>query len=76
MISQTNSAAIRTAYASNFGEAKGIKEVKSDSEVKPTILSSQGDTSRVEQIKEALNSGQYKLDLDALSGMIADELLQ
>ncbi len=70
MISQTNSSAIRTAYASNFGEAKDTKEVKQ------TVISSQGDTSRVEQIKEALNSGQYKIDLDALSEMIADELLQ
>ena len=73
MISQTNSSAIRTAYASNFGEAK---EVMSSTDSKATVVSKQGDTSRVEQIKEALNSGQYKIDLDALSEMIADELLQ
>ena len=70
MISQTNSSALRSAYASNFGEAKETKDVKA------TTISKQGDTSRVEQIKEALNSGEYKLDLDALSEMIADELLQ
>ena len=70
MISQTNSSAVRSAYASNFGEAKEAKQVK------PTTISSQGDTSRVEQIKEALDSGEYKIDLDALSEMIADELLQ
>ena len=69
MISQTNSSAIRTAYASNLGEAKVTKEAKQ------TTISKQGDTSRVEQIKEALNSGEYKVDLDALSEMIADELL-
>jgi len=69
MISQTNSAAIRTAYANNFGEVKSAKDIKS------AVVTKQGDTSRVEQIKEALNSGQYKMDLDALSEMIADELL-
>ena len=70
MISQTNSSALRSAYASNLGEAKEIKEAKS------TTISKQGDTSRVEQIKEALGSGEYKVDLDALSEMIADELLE
>ena len=69
MISQTNSSALRSLYASNLGEAKEAKQVK------PTTISSQGDTSRVEQIKEALNSGEYKIDLDALSQKIADELL-
>jgi len=70
MISQTNSSSIRSAYASNLGEAKETKQTKS------TTISKQGDTSRVEQIKEALNSGEYKIDLDTLSEMIADELLQ
>ncbi len=70
MISQTNSSTIRSAYASSFGEAKETKEAK------VTTISSQGDTSRVEQIKEDLKSGEYKVDLDALSEMIADELLQ
>ena len=69
MISQTNSSALRSLYSSNLGEAKEAKQVK------PTTISSQGDTSRVEQIKEALNSGEYKIDLDALSEIIADELL-
>lgn len=75
MISQTNSAAVRNAYASNLGEAKDVKDAKVES-AKPTVVSKQGDTSKVEQIKEALNSGQYKVDLDALSELIADELLQ
>ena len=70
MISQANSSVIKTTYASNFGEVKDTKDNK------PTLVSKQGDTSRVEQIKEALDSGQYKIDLDALSEMIADELLQ
>lgn len=66
MISQTNSSTIRSAYANNLTEAK---------QVKPTVISQQGDKSKVEEIKEALNSGEYKVDLDALSSKIADELL-
>ena len=69
MISQTNSSVIRSSYASNLGEPKGTKPSRA------TTISSQGDTSRVEQIKEALNSGEYKINLDALSQKIADELL-
>ena len=69
MISQTNSSAIRSAYASNFGEQKDVG--KKDT----TIISSQGDMSKVDQIKEALESGEYKINLQALSEKIADELL-
>lgn len=67
MISQTNGSAIRTAYANSFGESKEVKD-------KATV-SGQGDTSKIEQIKEALGSGEYKVDLEALSKKIADELL-
>lgn len=68
MISQVNSSAVRNAYASNFGEAKETS--KTD-----TNISKQGDTSKVEQIKEALESGEYKINLEALSQKIAEELL-
>ena len=63
-----NSSVIRNVYASNFEEAK-------NKSVKPAFITQQGDTSRVEQIKEALDSGEYKINLDALSELIADELL-
>jgi anti-sigma28 factor (negative regulator of flagellin synthesis) len=69
MISQTNSSVIRSTYANNLGEAKEPKQVKH------TTISKQGDTSKVEQIKEALVSGEYKVDLEALSNKIAEELL-
>ena len=69
MISQTNSSAVRSAYTSNFGEQKDIG--KKDT----TTISSQGDMSKVDQIKEALESGEYKVNLQALSEKIADELL-
>ena len=69
MISQTNSSAIRSAYASNFGESKDVNKNGS------TTISAQGDLSKVDQIKEALESGEYKINLQALSEKIADELL-
>ncbi len=67
MISQLNSSAVRNAYASNFGESKDVQ--------KATNITKQGDTSKVEQIKEALASGEYKINLEALSQKIADELM-
>lgn len=70
MISQTNSSVVRNAYATNVGENKELKQAKS------TTISSQGDTSRVEQLKDAINSGEYRVDLEKLSRKIADELLQ
>jgi len=69
MISQTNSSAIRNAYANNFGEPKEVKQKAS------TNVSKQGDTSKVEHLKEAIGSGEYKVDLQALSEKIANELL-
>ena len=68
MISQTNSSAIRNAYTSNFGEPKDTKKAGA-------TVSEQGDMSKVEQIKESLESGEYKINLQALSEKIADELL-
>ena len=69
MISQTNSASLRSAYASNLGEPKDISKKGA------ATISTQGDTSKVDQIKEALESGEYKINLQALSEKIADELL-
>ncbi len=68
MISQTNSSVIRGAYTSNFGESKETAKAS-------TNISKQGDTSKIEQIKEALASGEYKVNLQALSEKIAEELL-
>ncbi len=67
MISQVNSSAVRSAYASNFGEAKETAQ--------NTTVSKQGDMSKVETIKESIQSGAYKINLQALSEKIADELL-
>lgn len=69
MVSQVNSAAVGNAYPKNSGDAK--ETVKKDA----TNISKQGDMSKVEQLKEAVNSGEYKVNLQALSQKIADELL-
>ena len=68
MISQVNSANVRSAYTNNSSENKEVSK-------KPTVVASQGDLSKVDQIKEALESGEYKFNLQALSEKIADELL-
>ena len=67
MISQLNSSAVRSAYSSNLGETKETAT--------KTNVSKQGDMSKVERIKESLESGEYKINLQALSEKIADELL-
>ena len=69
MISQVNSSAIRSAYASNFGESKDVGK-KAE-----TTVSQQGDTSKIETIKESLEAGEYKINLQALSEKIAEELM-
>ena len=69
MVSQVNSAAVRNAYPNNTGDAKeAVKKGAAN-------ISKQGDTSKVEQLKEAVESGEYKVNLQALSQKIADELL-
>ena len=68
MISQVNSAAIRSAYPNSTQSKEATQKSES-------TVSQQGDTSRVDQIKEALESGEYKINLEALSKKIAEELM-
>lgn len=68
MISGLRSNAAQVAYANSNLETK--ESVKNSVNV-----SKQGDTSRVEELKEAINSGKYRVDLKLLSEKIADELL-
>ena len=70
MISQVNSAAIKNAYVNNSVENKDVNKKAST-----TNISSQGDMSKVERIKQELEAGEYKINLQALSEKIADELL-
>lgn len=69
MISQINGASVRGAYAGNFSESKEVSQKSG------VAVSKQGDTSKVEQIKEALLSGEYKINLQTLSEKIAEELI-
>jgi anti-sigma28 factor (negative regulator of flagellin synthesis) len=69
MISQTNSSSIRTAYANSFSETKGAKTSSG------ATVSKQGDTSKIEELKDSIASGDYKVDLEALSKKIANELI-
>ena len=69
MISQVNSTAIANTYSKNSSE---VKQAEKNTGVN---VSKQGDMSKVEQIKEAFASGEYKINLQALSEKIADELM-
>lgn len=64
MISNISSVSI-----SSLQKSKSLKSSKT------TNVSKQGDKSKVEKIKDALNNGEYKIDLETLSELIADELL-
>ncbi len=68
MISRVGSSAVQTAYTNSVGDSKEMQGVSTNS-IK------QGDTSKIEQIKEALASGEYKINLQALSEKIAEELM-
>ena len=70
MISQLNSAAVGSAYNNNLNS-----EAKTSAQKASATVTKQGDTSKIEQIKEALESGEYKINLQALSEKIAEELL-
>jgi len=69
MITQTTNTMIRNAYPSNITDSKDIKSKNSIN------ITQQGDTSKVEQLKGAINSGEYQIDLQGLSQKIAEELL-
>ena len=66
MISQVNSSVAQNVYANSASESKSNKNVGTQNAK---------DTDKVEQLKEVINSGEYKVDLSALSEKMADELL-
>jgi anti-sigma28 factor (negative regulator of flagellin synthesis) len=68
MISQTSSSLIRNAYISNNAEQKETSK-------SGVNLNKQGDMSKIDRIKNSIDSGEYKVDLQALSEKIAEELL-
>jgi len=70
MISHINGAAVSSAY-NNSNE----KNQRGATQKAESTISIQGDKSKVNQIKESIESGTYKMDLQALSEKIAEELL-
>jgi flagellar biosynthesis anti-sigma factor FlgM len=67
-----NGSAVANTYANTTKEAKQLKEASQKTD---SSISSQGDTSKIDQIKNDISSGEYKINLEALSQKIADELL-
>ena len=68
MISNINNASANTAYSSN-GKTAQVKENMN------TTDTSKESSSKVDKLKESVDSGQYKVDLSALANKMADELL-
>jgi len=69
MISQMNSAATRSAMSTTLSEPKEPKKVQVQANAQLT------NENRVEQLKASINSGEYKVDLEALAEKMAQELL-
>lgn len=68
MISQLNSSVGRAAYLNTNSEVK-------ENTKKTQVMNQNADMSRVDQLKSSIASGEYKVDLSALSKRIADELM-
>jgi len=69
MISQLNGSVVHSAYTSGSSESKETSKKAS------ATISKQGDMSKVDKIKASLESGEYKINIQALSEKIAEELL-
>ena len=67
MISKVNPSVIKNT----FDQTK-MNQKNSD---KVTTLSNQGDLSKIEKIAKQIENGEYKINLDALSQKIAQELM-
>jgi len=67
MISQTNSSAVRVAYPSNTSDTKTTKTA--------TRTAEEVNTSKTDKLKESIDSGEYKVNIQALSEKMADSLL-
>jgi flagellar biosynthesis anti-sigma factor FlgM len=68
---QINSGAIRSVYQQNTNEVSSNRQ----SSNKNANVSSQGDLSKVENIKKSMEDGTYKVDLQKLAEKLADNLL-
>jgi len=69
VISNVNSSLVRNSYSNNLNENK---EIKPNAKL---TTSEDGSKNKIEELKESIDSGKYKIDLSALSQKMADELL-
>ena len=69
MVSQINN------IAGSSGLVNKVSVNKENIQKQGVSVSSQGDTSKVQQIKDAIKSGEYKVNLQALSELISEELM-
>jgi flagellar biosynthesis anti-sigma factor FlgM len=68
MISNVNASMVRNSYQSGDQQQKIEKK-------ESATVSKQGDLSKIDQIKESIEKGEYQVDLQALAEKIADDLL-
>ncbi len=68
MISKVNNSVVGSAYANN-----ALSNTQKKENASATATDQKG--SKVDQLKESIDSGKYKVDLSALSKKMADELL-
>ncbi|WP_297443505.1 flagellar biosynthesis anti-sigma factor FlgM [Sulfurimonas sp.] len=66
MITQLNNSSLASTLAN---------DTVKNTHTKQSAGTKQNSASRVEQLKESINSGEYKVDLSALANKMADELL-
>ncbi|MFT7860940.1 MAG: flagellar biosynthesis anti-sigma factor FlgM [Sulfurimonas sp.] len=67
MISSVNGSVAQGVYANNTTENRTNKNVGTEN--------AKENSSKVEKLKESIDSGEYKVDLSALSKKMADDLL-
>ena len=68
MLSELNSSVGRAAFQSTNADVKSITK-------KTEQMNQNADMSKVDQLKDSISSGKYKIDLNMLSKRIADELM-
>ncbi len=68
MISGVNGSLLKAAYQEPLSKTKTEGNSSSQS------ITKQGDTSRIEALKNAIDSGEYRVDIEKLAKRIAHEL--
>jgi anti-sigma28 factor (negative regulator of flagellin synthesis) len=68
MLSELNSSVGRAAFQSTNADVKSNTK-------KTEQMNQNADMSKVDQLKDSISSGKYKIDLNTLSKRIADELM-